>query len=71
MTVKIETPVRVFKIGSISLSDPDPSLPPEEAVRLYAGSYPQVMEAEISGPDVGPDGSLVYTVERPAVKTKG
>lgn len=62
---------RIFRLGSLRLPDPDPSLPPEEAVRLYAAAYPQVAQAEIGEPEVSPDGELVYEVQRPPAKTKG
>lgn len=71
MSLSIENPKRVFKIGSIRLDDPDPTLSPEEAVQLYAGSYPQVIDCSLNGPDTGQSGELVYEIERSPVKTKG
>lgn len=71
MSTVIEQAVRVFKIGSVSLPDPDASMTPEEAIKLYAGSYPQVVDGTLSGPTVNDKGECVYEVERPAVKSKG
>ncbi|MEE4377387.1 MAG: PRTRC system protein C [Candidatus Competibacteraceae bacterium] len=66
----ITTPQRVFKMGSVRLVDPDPRLPPEQAVRLYAPNYPHLATATLSGPEQVQD-ELVWTVEKPTVKTKG
>ncbi len=62
---------RIFKLGSLRLTDPDPSLPPEEAIRLYAIAYPQVAQAQLSEPEVTDEGDLVFEVLRPPAKTKG
>jgi len=67
----IQTANRLFKLGSLTLTDPDPSLPPDQAVRLYSANYPQIANAELVGPVVNDQGDLVYTVERSPVKTKG
>lgn len=71
MTTTTKPAVRVFKIGSVTLPDPDPSLSPEEAVLLYAGSYPQVIDAPLTGPEINTANEAVYHVERPIAKTKG
>ncbi|RMG32515.1 MAG: hypothetical protein D6720_13185 [Gammaproteobacteria bacterium] len=69
--MQIEQATRIFKLGSLSLPDPDPSLSPEEAVKLYAPTYPQVAAATLSGPEIGPDGQVIYEVQRAPAKTKG
>lgn len=65
----IELP-RVFKFSSLELPDPAPDLPPEEAIKLYAGTYPELNVAELSDPDIT-DTHMVYKVEKREVKTKG
>lgn len=63
-------PVRVFKMGSVRLPDPAPDLPPVEALRLYAPSYPHLANAELDEPQlVGEE--LHYAVKLEPVKTKG
>ena len=69
--MQIEQAIRIFQLGSLSLPDPDPSLTPEDAVKLYAPTYPQVAGATLSGSEVGPDGEAIYKVERAPAKTKG
>lgn len=70
MTSLIEQPTRVFRFGSLRLNDPDPSLEPLAALRLYAPNYPQLATAQLLDPVVE-DGLLVYGVEKPPAKTKG
>ena len=67
----IEQATRIFKLGSLRLADPDPSLPPEDALKLYAQAYPQVGAATLSGPTVSDNGEVIYEVERAPAKTKG
>jgi PRTRC genetic system protein C len=72
MTVTtIETPPRVFRLGALELADPDASLSAEDALALYAPNFPQVQGATLAAPEFRADGTLVYPVERPTVKTKG
>jgi len=66
----IVTLTRVFQFGSLRLPDPDPTLPPREAVRLYAPNYPILAAAELGEPEVQGD-ELVYAVVKETVKTKG
>lgn len=61
---------RLFKLSSLELADPAPELPPEEAIKLYAGSYPQLNVAELSEPEFT-DTHVIYHVEKNEVKTKG
>ena len=67
----IETPPRVFRLGALELADPDASLSAEYALALYAPNFPQVQGATLAAPEFRADGTLVYPVERPTVKTKG
>lgn len=64
------TLTRKFKIGAVLLVDPAPALPPEDALRLYAASYPFVTSATLSDPVVEGD-ALVYAVNKQAATTKG
>ncbi len=66
----ITQPTRSFKLGSINLPDPDPTLPPEEAVKLYAPNYPMIATSTLREPEVVGN-ELVYLIEKPPVKTKG
>ena len=61
---------RVFRLSSLELVDPAPDLPPEEAIKLYAPSYPQLEIATLSQPFIE-KGVQVYIVEKETVKTKG
>jgi len=66
----IHSAVRVFKMGSVELADPDPSFPVDEVLGLYRTNYPQLKSATVSDP-VLESGRLIYTIELPPVKTKG
>ena len=70
MAATIATLTRVFQMGTVRLPDPDPTRPPEQALRLYATSYPHLATATLSGPTVEGN-TAVWTVEKPIVKTKG
>ena len=62
---------RKFRFGATVLPDPDPSLPPEAALRLYGASYPFLASATVTGPVETAPGILEYQAEKPAVATKG
>ena len=68
MTLQVETAVREFKYGSMTLADPDPSQTPEEVKAFYAGIYPELNNAEIETERKG--AKTVYEF-RKAVGTKG
>lgn len=69
---KAERLARVFKIGTVTLADPDPNLPPEEVIAVYSHAYPMLRNANLREPELSEDGcQLVYEVERPRVQTKG
>jgi len=61
---------RVFRLSSLELVDPAPDLPPEDAVKLYIPSYPQLEIATLSEPFIE-KGVQVYEVSKETVKTKG
>ncbi len=63
---------RVFKMGSIALPDPDPSMPPEEVLKAYAVNYCHLGTATVEGPNMSDDGkSLEYEFVPLPAKTKG
>lgn len=61
---------RVFKMGSVELADPDPSMTTKQVIELYAANYPQLRNSTVSDPQLIAD-RLVYSFELPPVKTKG
>lgn len=69
MTV-ITSAIRVFKMGSVELADPDPSQTPKQVLALYSNNYPQLKNATLPEPELVA-GRLVYSIELPPVKTKG
>lgn len=60
---------RVFIYGSARLPDPDPAMPPEDVKAFYSHMHPELLTAEITGPETKGD-TLEYTF-RKAVGTKG
>jgi len=57
-------------MGAVRLADPAPDMSPQEAVKLYAASYPHLSNAALDEPQlVGEE--LHYSVRLPDVKTKG
>jgi len=61
---------RVFRLGSITLSDPDRNLLPEDAIRLYSANYPIIDACSIGEPFTEGE-RVVYPIVKPDVKTKG
>lgn len=61
---------RVFRLSSLELADPAPDLPPEDAVKMYQTSYPQLAVAQLSEPVID-KGLIIYTIAKNEVKTKG
>lgn len=68
--IDVQPLVRRFKIGSLELPDPAPGLPPGEAVKAFAVTYPHCANALLGEPEIR-DGAWVYPVEKPPVKTNG
>jgi PRTRC genetic system protein C len=68
--VRIAIPTRIFRMGSVDLPDPDPTLTPLRALRLYRENYPHLANARLSEPILSAD-TLVYEIQKPPVQTKG
>ena len=60
---------RVFIFNGSTLADPDDEYDPDQVKRIYAGTYPALTNATISGPEIK-EGRRVY-IFTAAVKTKG
>ena len=60
---------RVFMSNGSPLTDPDPALSPAAIKDFYSAMYPDLLNAEIQGPEVK-DGELVFTFHR-TTGTKG
>lgn len=43
---------RVFKFNNQNLSDPDPTLSPQQVMEIYANQYPELVNSNISGPKI-------------------
>lgn len=67
----VQTLIRVFRLGSITLNDPDPSLSAEQAVKLYAANYPIIESCTLGDGFVEGKDRIVYPILKPEVKTKG
>lgn len=69
MALQITNLKREFILDKKNLSDPNPAMTPEEVMKHYSGSYPELTNATLSGPKV--EGSrAVYTMSK-TVGTKG
>ena len=60
---------RKFQYNSITLSDPNPALTPEQVKEVYAGQYPELTNSVVEGP-VTKGGTATYKFTR-AVGSKG
>lgn len=69
-TVAVQQLSRVFRFGATELPDTDPSLPPEQVLKHYAGAYPFLAVAELGTPEVE-EGRMVYPVVKREAQTKG
>lgn len=54
---------------TIALSDPNPSMTPDEVMHFYSHSYPELTTATVQGPEIRDDRS-VYTFKT-TLGTKG
>ena len=61
---------RIFKMGPVRLNDPDPTMTPDEVRQHYCGSHGWLATATVSEPTLEGD-ELVFTFQKPEVKTKG
>lgn len=60
---------REFRYNAVKLADPSPTMTLVQVRDFYANVYPEIISADIDGPDhVG--GKQIYTFRR-AVGTKG
>lgn len=67
--MEIENLVREFKYNGVALADPGALLSLEQVRDFYASVYPEILSADIEGPQqIG--GKQIYTFRR-AVGTKG
>ncbi len=67
--MKTETLAREFRYNGASLTDPSPGFSLQQVRDFYGNTYPEIVNAEIEGPDVVGNKN-VYTFRR-AVGTKG
>lgn len=67
--MQIETLAREFIYNGARLTDPAPSFTLQQVRDFYANTYPEIVNAEIEGPEVRGNRN-VYTFRR-AVGTKG
>ncbi len=65
----VEHTQRSFRYSGLVLPDPDPSLGIEAVRSVYASTYPEIVTAAVSGPELV-DGKQVYTFQK-AIGTKG
>ena len=54
----------------LDLPDPDPSLSPQAVQNFYANTYPELVSAKLTGPDMKND-TWVYSFGTTAIGTKG
>jgi len=69
MSLKVEKATREFRYNNIPLADPGIAMSAEEVRTFYANVYPEIVNAEIDGPEAK-GAKQVYTFRR-AVGTKG
>jgi PRTRC genetic system protein C len=67
--MRVERTERSFRYSGLVLPDPDPSLGIEGVRSVYASTYPEIVTAAVSGPELL-DGKQVYTFQK-AIGTKG
>lgn len=67
--MKVQELTREFKYNSVKLADPSPAFTLQQVRDFYANIYPEIINADIEGPEQVGD-KHVYTFRR-AVGTKG
>jgi len=67
--VKTETLTREFRYNGAKLTDPSPIFSLQQVRDFYGNTYPEIVNAEIEGPEVAGNKN-VFTFRR-AVGTKG
>lgn len=55
MALQIQSYKRVFIHGTNRLSDPDPSMTPEEVMNFYSNQYPELTTSNVHGPVINDD----------------
>ncbi|WP_338871657.1 PRTRC system protein C [Spirosoma sp. SC4-14] len=55
---------------NVTLPDPDPSLSPEAVMNFYSNTYPELISAKITGPEIKND-AMVYSFGTAVMGTKG
>jgi len=61
MALTVTSAKRIFKFDDKELDDPNSNLSIEEVKKFYAGKYPELTNASISGPKMEND-KAVYTL---------
>lgn len=69
MALQISNYRRVFKHGTITLTDPDPDMTPEQVIIFYSNQYPELTTSNVHGPEIKDD-AAVYMFKT-TVGTKG
>lgn len=49
-SVNIAALIRVFKLGTQELTDPNPKMQPIEVLKYYSNLYPELTNSGVSGP---------------------
>lgn len=60
--MQIEAAKRVFKYKGQELPDLDKKLSPEEIVKAYAETHPELTNASPGSPNIQDDGTVVYDI---------
>ena len=68
--MEIITANRVFKTPVQTFPDPDPTLSPEDVLKVYARNFPSLTNASLSAPRIQGN-EAIYDIQLPPVKTKG
>ncbi len=69
MALQVNGLERVFMHDKIMLTDPDPNMSPEEVMKFYTNTYPELTTSNVHGPEVNGD-RVVYKFKT-TVGTKG
>lgn len=67
--MQIQDAIREFNYGSVPLPDPNPAFTLAQVRDFYSAAYPQILNADIEGPEVRGNRNI-YTFRR-SVGTKG
>ncbi len=65
MALHVENITREFSFkkgnDTVKLADPNPAMTPEEVVKFYSGTHPELTTASLSGPKVD-GGRAIYSL---------